>query len=207
MSFSHKIIEHLIKAPPTSREEILSVIRRHFATQNVSGQVRKHPRQFPTSTELLKTYNDLLESGRIAPNEKLAALLQKRPVRTLSGVAIITVLARPYPCPGKCSYCPTEVRMPKSYLEREPAAWRGLILRFDPYTQMRSRIETLIANGHPTDKIELIVKGGTWSAYPPIYQRWFLKRCFDGANDAGSDAKPEQYKTILEKSKRPEPSA
>ncbi len=167
-AFTKKIIEHLTTTPPQSREDILSVTRKLASKEK---GVR-----FPTSSELLKTYHDLLAKHRVAPNKKLEQLLQKRPVRTLSGVAIVTVLARPYPCPGKCSYCPTEVRMPKSYLEKEPAAWRGLILRFDPYTQMRSRIETLVANGHPTDKIELIVKGGTWSAYPAVYQRWFLKR-------------------------------
>lgn len=193
MVFTEKIIEHLIATPPVSRKEIANVTRKLAGEE---GGVA-----FPTTTELLKTYHTLVAEQRIVPNIQLAALLQKRPVRTLSGVAIITVLARPYPCPGKCSYCPTEVRMPKSYLEREPAAWRALILKFDPYTQMRSRIETLMGNGHPTDKIELIVKGGTWSAYPPTYQRWFLKRCFDGANDAGKATKPEDYTMLLAKSK------
>ncbi|MBI4281719.1 tRNA uridine(34) 5-carboxymethylaminomethyl modification radical SAM/GNAT enzyme Elp3, partial [Candidatus Uhrbacteria bacterium] len=193
MSFAQKIIKQLITTPPSSRDDILAVERRLAHAE--PGAL------FPTTMELLKVYHDLLETKKIIQNKTLEGLLQKHPMRTLSGVAIITVLARPYPCPGKCSYCPTEVRMPKSYLEKEPAAWRGLILRFDPYTQMRSRIETLTANGHPTDKIELIVKGGTWSAYPAVYQRWFLKRCFDGANDAGSDIKPEEYTTILTKSK------
>lgn len=195
MSFVQKIIKELIATPPASREDILAVERR-LAHQS-PGAV------FPTTMALLKAYHDLLEKKKISRNKTLEGLLQKHPMRTLSGVAIITVLARPYPCPGKCSYCPTEVRMPKSYLEKEPAAWRALILQFDPYTQMRSRIETLTANGHPTDKIELIVKGGTWSAYPAAYQRWFLKRCFDGANDAGNSATPEQYTALLTKSKEP----
>ncbi len=195
MSFAQKIIEELIATPPASREDILAVERR-LAHANPGAL-------FPTTMELLKVYHDLLKTKKISRKEALEKLLQKHPMRTLSGVAIITVLARPYPCPGKCSYCPTEVRMPKSYLEKEPAAWRALILKFDPYTQMRSRIETLTANGHPTDKIELIVKGGTWSAYPAAYQCWFLKRCFDGANDAGSKETPEQYTTLLLESKEP----
>jgi elongator complex protein 3 len=37
-------------------------------------------------------------------------------------------------------------------------------------------------NGHDTDKIELIVKGGTWSAYPQKYREWFIRRCFEAAN-------------------------
>ncbi|MDP3244491.1 MAG: tRNA uridine(34) 5-carboxymethylaminomethyl modification radical SAM/GNAT enzyme Elp3 [bacterium] len=112
----------------------------------------------------------------------LDKILQKRAVRTLSGVAIITVLTKPYPCPGKCVYCPTEARMPKSYLSNEPAAARALRLKFNPFNQVRERLKTLEANGHPTDKIELIVKGGTWSAYPWKYQMWFIGECFRACN-------------------------
>ncbi len=72
--------------------------------------------------------------------------------------------------------------MPKSYLPDEPAAARALSLKFNPYTQVKKRIEMLTMNGHDTDKIELIVKGGTWSAYPQKYREWFIKRCFEAAN-------------------------
>ncbi|MFA6553732.1 MAG: tRNA uridine(34) 5-carboxymethylaminomethyl modification radical SAM/GNAT enzyme Elp3 [Patescibacteria group bacterium] len=116
------------------------------------------------------------------PDQKLLRLLRKREIRTLSGVAPVTVLTKPYPCPGRCVYCPTEARMPKSYLSSEPAAQRGLSLKFDPYKQVKMRIDTLEANGHSADKIELIVLGGTWSHYPHDYQAWFIKRCFDAAN-------------------------
>jgi elongator complex protein 3 len=107
-----------------------------------------------------------------------------KPVRTLSGVTTVTVLTKPYPCPGKCIFCPTDVRMPKSYLPDEPGAMRGLEHNFDPYTQVRSRLEALANLGHPTDKIELLILGGTWSAYRRDYQEWFIKRCFDAMNTA-----------------------
>lgn len=115
-------------------------------------------------------------------NSGLLDLLRRRKIRTLSGVAVVTVLTKPHRCPGACVYCPTEARMPKSYLASEPAAQRALGYKFDPARQVAGRIAMLQTNGHPTDKIELIVLGGTWSAYPKRYQTWFIKRCFDAAN-------------------------
>ena len=107
-------------------------------------------------------------------------------MRTLSGVTTVTVLTKPYPCPGKCIFCPTDVRMPKSYLADEPGAMRGLEHDFDPYTQVKSRIQALESLGHPTDKIELLILGGTWSSYQRDYQEWFVKRCFDAMNEPPS---------------------
>jgi len=140
-----------------------------------------------TTADLRRAYLRLVARGEIAPNPGLDGLLRKRDVRTQSGVAIITVLTKPYPCPGTCTYCPTEVRMPKSYIETEPAAQRALINHFDPYMQVKSRLQALTNNGHPTDKVELIVKGGTWSAYRWDYQLWFIRRCFDACNDFGTE--------------------
>jgi elongator complex protein 3 len=106
-----------------------------------------------------------------------------KPMRTLSGVTTVTVLTKPYPCPGKCIFCPTDVRMPKSYLPDEPGAMRALQHEFDPYEQVFSRIRALENLGHPTDKIELLILGGTWSSYKRDYQEWFIKRCFDAMNE------------------------
>ncbi len=72
--------------------------------------------------------------------------------------------------------------MPKSYLANEPACMRAVLNKFDPYKQTITRLRSLKMTGHPTDKIELIVLGGTWSVYPKIYQNWFIKRCFDACN-------------------------
>lgn len=108
--------------------------------------------------------------------------LRARPVRTQSGVAPVTVLTKPFPCPGRCVFCPNDVRMPKSYLSLEPGAQRAARHRFDPFGQVWSRLSALRQNGHAIDKIELIVLGGTWSSYPEPYQRWFVKRCLDALN-------------------------
>ena len=82
----------------------------------------------------------LVESGEWAADPALLARIRMKPVRTLSGVTTVTVLTKPYPCPGKCIFCPTDVRMPKSYLPDEPGAMRGLQNDFDPYAQVRSRL-------------------------------------------------------------------
>jgi len=112
--------------------------------------------------------------------------VQRRPVRTQSGVTPLTVLTKPFPCPGKCIFCPNDVRMPKSYLSDEPGAQRAANNRFDPYLQTWNRLAAFDATGHPVDKIEMIVLGGTWSFYPEAYQVWFVKRCFDAMNDFGA---------------------
>jgi len=115
--------------------------------------------------------------------EALIEKLRMKPMRTQSGVAPVTVLSKPFACPGQCIFCPNDVRMPKSYLSMEPGAQRAAQHRFDPYTQTMSRLMAFFGNGHPIDKVELIVLGGTWSFYPEAYQIWFIKRCFDAMND------------------------
>ena len=92
--------------------------------------------------------------------------------------------------------------MPKSYISDEPAAARALQLQFDPYEQIVRRIDALQKNGHPTDKIELIVKGGTWNAYPLNYQYWFILRCFQACNSRNLKSKIKNLKLELEKLKK-----
>jgi elongator complex protein 3 len=82
--------------------------------------------------------------------------------------------------------------MPKSYLASEPGAQRAENNFFDPYLQTYNRIETLHDMGHPVDKIELIVLGGTWSSYPESYQRWFITQCFRAMNHFQNDEQDER---------------
>lgn len=137
---------------------------------------------------LVYAYRELTEAGEWEEDPALFEKLRMKPVRTLSGVTTVTVLTKPYPCPGKCIFCPTDARMPKSYLPDEPGAMRALHHEFDPYTQTAARIQALEAIGHPTDKIELLILGGTWSAYQRDYQRWFIQRCLEAMNGEGSDS-------------------
>ncbi len=155
--------------------EALNNIKRRILRTNKAGYI-------PTSTQLIKAYHKLIKENKIKASPELEKNLLRRAVRTMSGVTIVTALTKPFPCPGQCTYCPTEARMPKSYLSDEPAAARALSLRFDPYEQTWRRLEALKKNGHPIDKVELIIKGGTWNSYPITYQYWFIARCFEACN-------------------------
>lgn len=181
MTITETMIKSLLANPPATEEDFGVVLR------NILRQEKNSPANIPTKTALLKSYHKLLKQHKIKKSPALEKTLMRRAVRSLSGVSIITVLTKPFPCPGKCIYCPTEARMPKSYLADEPAAARALGLMFDPYQQVAQRILALKNNGHPTDKVELIVKGGTWNSYPIKYQYWFIARCFEACNNARFD--------------------
>lgn len=165
-------------------EETLAAIKHH---PTATGYIGKNV--------LVAAYNAMVDGGEIAPSNVLLAKIRMKPVRTLSGVTTVTVLTKHYHCPGKCIFCPDDIRMPKSYLPDEPGAMRGLHHKFDPYEQVTSRMEALRAVGHPTDKIELLILGGTWSAYKRDYQEWFIKRCFDALN-LNHEGKKQKTKKI-----------
>ncbi|MFH1235473.1 MAG: tRNA uridine(34) 5-carboxymethylaminomethyl modification radical SAM/GNAT enzyme Elp3, partial [Parcubacteria group bacterium] len=178
---THHITKELIRDLHASRPrtlEDLNQLKRDLAKRHGTGII--------SHTTLLETYRQFLADEKQEANKGLLDLLKRRAIRTLSGVAPITVLTKPYPCPGRCVYCPTERNMPKSYIASEPAAQRALQNAFDPYKQVRNRIDQLEMNGHVADKIELIVLGGTWSFYEKDYQEWFIKRCFEAANEVES---------------------
>jgi len=121
---------------------------------------------------------------------KLLPLLRRKTTRTISGVTVIAVMAKPYPCPQTepCAYCPGGPRLgvPQSYTGFEPAAMRGIQNMFDPFLQVKTRIEQLQAIGHNVDKAELIIMGGTFPAVPLEYQRWFVQRCLDAITEKES---------------------
>ena len=123
---------------------------------------------------------------------RLIRTLQVKPRRTASGVATVTVLTKPWPCSSACLYCPNDVRMPKSYLADEPACQRAERNWFDPYLQVAARLRTLHQMGHVTDKVELIVLGGTWSDYPEAYQIWYMHELFRALNDMADEAVVER---------------
>lgn len=118
--------------------------------------------------------------------ENLLRALQVKPRRTASGVATISVITKPWPCASDCLYCPNDLRMPKSYIADEPACQRAERNRFDPYLQVRSRLRALEEMGHVTDKVELIILGGSWTDYPAAYRRWFVAELFRALNEAGT---------------------
>lgn len=148
--------------------------------------VRRHPKPGGGSwskSEILRSFRFFAPSyGWLDRERSFVEKVRMKPIRTASGVAPVTVLTKPFPCPGKCIFCPNDVRMPKSYLSREPGAQRAAQHDFDPFAQTLGRLWALYNTGHAVDKVEMIVLGGTWSFYPESYQIWFVKRCFDAMN-------------------------
>lgn len=183
-------------APEEHERELLAIVRaidKLPRVQNLDRILRRHPKNGTalfSKSELIAGYRYL--AGRYALESEPRVFLEKvrmKPVRSLSGVTPVTILTKPFPCPGTCIFCPNDVRMPKSYLANEPGAQRAGMHRFDPYEQTHSRLSALYWIGHPVDKVELIVLGGTWSFYPEPYQLWFLTRVFEALNDFGPGAR------------------
>lgn len=173
---------------PTVLQELINeVLQKQVITEQEVDRLKKayaKKYKMPTAPhyQLLEAYKSLLEKHEIKQSKKLETVLRKRKIRTLSGVAPLAVLTKPFPCPGKCTFCPESKDAPKSYHPLEPAVMRAIRNDYDPYRQARSRLEMLERNGHCIEKIELIIVGGTFSSYPKSYQKEFIKRCFDALN-------------------------
>ena len=173
MNALESIIKLLLKSWAIAPVD-LALIKRKVA--------KKYKISCPSNIDLLKTYHEMVENKRLKPSKKIEFLLRTRPIRSLSGIVNVSVLTKPYPCPGKCVYCPSQKGTPKSYLNNEPAVMRAILNKYDPYKQVKMRLRALENTGHPTDKVELRIIGGTWSFYPKKYQIWFIKRCFEACN-------------------------
>lgn len=139
----------------------------------------------PYFLQVKQKNEELWQSWNVTPEleERFIRSVRMKPRRTASGVATITVITRPHTCSSNCIYCPCDLRMPKSYLANEPACQRAELTFFDPYVQVAARLQALHQMGHSTDKVELIVLGGTWSDYPESYQYWFIKELFRALNE------------------------
>ena len=118
----------------------------------------------------------------------------RKSTRTISGVTPVAVMTMPAPCPGRCVYCPTFAAMPQSYTPESPAVLRGIECQFDAVKQVKVRLRSLADMGHPIDKIELIIMGGTFPATPKEYQYQFIKDCFDALNGVVSATLAEAKK-------------
>ena len=178
------VLEKLRAQPDLTNDAYLRIVNVH---------ARQTGRHFSKS-ELMQGYRLLVEAGKMEQDRELARRLTRKPVRTHSGVAPVTVLTKPFPCPGQCIFCPTFERMPKSYVPDEPGAMRATQNEFDPYRQTESRLRSFQAIGHNVNKVELLILGGTWSSYPRDYQEWFVQRCLDAMNGRDSASLAEAQK-------------
>lgn len=146
---------------------------------------RKYKIKYPSNSEIIKYL-------KTEEYRRLIQILKLKPIRSISGVNVVTVMTKPHPCPkdSPCIYCPGGLASgtPQSYTGKEPATLRGLQYEFNPYEQVRGRINQLKAIGHEVSKVELIILGGTITAMPLEYQRNFIKRCLDALNGIDSES-------------------
>jgi elongator complex protein 3 len=186
MNFYSEIIDLILADKIHSKEEL------HKAKVKLCKKYNL--KIIPPDSEILACLPDNFSEDE---TESLVDVLRKKPMRTISGVAIVAVMTSPENCPhGLCIPCPggPESGTPQSYTGHEPAALRASLNDFDPYLQTKNRISQLQAIGHPTDKIDLIIMGGTFTARSPYYQEWFVKRCFDALNGEESSSLDEAKK-------------
>ncbi len=137
----------------------------------------------------------ILEEATAEERSIISPIIRKKPTRTISGVAVVAVMCKPHKCPhGRCTYCPESDIAPPSYTGEEPAALRARMYNFDPYMQTYNRLLQLESIGHPLDKVELIVMGGTFPSYFICYQEWFITRCLNAMNDFGLEDRETRVK-------------
>src|SRR6266571_940238 len=182
---STEILERLLALENPSKEDV----------NKVKIEVcRKYKSPFvPANSSILQLLSDDLRP-------RLRPVLTDKQVRGISGVTTVAVMPKPYGCPhGKCTYCPggPEVGVPRAYTGKEPAVMRALENDYDPFLQVQSRVAQLHAMGHPVDKVELILVGGTFPFLPRTYQEDFVKRCFDALNCVDSYSL-EEAKSLAE---------
>ncbi|MBC7118429.1 MAG: tRNA uridine(34) 5-carboxymethylaminomethyl modification radical SAM/GNAT enzyme Elp3 [Methanobacteriaceae archaeon] len=169
------IIEEIVKGKIKTREELENLKRR------VCNDLKL--KKFIGNSTILK-YATKKE------RKIIEELLRKKPTRTISGVAIVAVMCQPHPCPhGRCLYCPESEKAPPSYTGEEPAALRARMYKFHPYHQVYNRLKQLHSIGHPTDKVELIIMGGTFPSQTLCYQEWFITQCLKAMIDFGANIK------------------
>jgi len=188
LKIKERAIQELLGTKIRSKADLM-VAKRKIA--------KKYSIKILCNSDILKVYQEEILAGRMKARPELIRILRKRAIRTMSGIAPVAVLTKPYPCPGKCAYCPTEKNVPQSYLSNEPAVMRAIRCHYHPYKQVQQRLRALEANGHQPTKIELIVIGGTWSALPKKYKYWYITSCFAGANNYNAKYKMQNTKLNL----------
>ncbi len=171
--FSEEIIELILSGKISSKEQLNSFKLKLARDYSLA--------RFPSNPDIFSFAKN--------KNKKLLSLLSIKPSRSLSGIVSVAIMPKPFPCPGNCVYCPSSLVdeiTPKSYTGKEPSTMRALANDFDAIKQIRNRIQQLNNTGHSTEKIELIVMGGTFPAAPLNYQKQFMLDCFNAINKTKS---------------------
>lgn len=170
-----------------------AIIKRIITEKNETNKDLTKLKLWACKTYGLKQFprnSDILAAATAEQRKKILKTLKLKPIRSVSGVYIITVMPKPYPCPKDkpCIYCPggPDEGTPQSYTGKEPAGRRAQEHNYDPYMQVKSRIQQFNVMGHTVDKVELIIFGGTITCYPKDYLEWFVSQCLNALSDSNA---------------------
>ncbi len=164
-------------------------------TEKIRNQITKdYASTPPRNIELVQAYHTLIDKGTVEANDFILNQIIKRRVRTLSGIANITVMLKAFGCPGKCIFCPSQPGMPKSYFSNQPAMLRAVRNDFNAYQQVKARLSGLKLQGHDITKIDIRTAGGTWSSYLDDYQEHFIKSIYYALNEGAG--KPQDLQAV-----------
>lgn len=187
MKHLEQILRDIVSGKIKSSEELQKAKMKYCKEFGVS--------ELPKNSELLEYVNEI----EVIEKDEVESVLQRKPARKKSGVTVIACMTSPAECPhGRCIMCPggpnKETPSPQSYTGKEPAALRAERNDFDPKKQVEDRLSQYKAIGHQTDKVDLIVMGGTFPARAWGYQKSFVKGCLDGLNGSISGSLEEAKK-------------
>ncbi len=174
-----ELIRQLVKTQDLTKKKV-EHIKKQWA--------KKHKR------DLLPLNSEILAACSNSEKERLRRVLVTKPTRTLSGVSVVAIMAKPAKCPGTCVYCPKGPEAPQSYTGYEPAALRARANKYDAYAQVVNRLDQLAAVGHSVQKNELIIMGGTFPAQTWSYQKSFVTAAFNGFNSSRAKTLGEAQK-------------
>ena len=183
LEFARRVVLEIVEDDPQDKLDF----------QRISKMMMQKHKAVLSKANMLAGYQDLLEKRVLEePHPFLEEHLMSKAPRSQSGVLVVTVFTSAYPetdgekqnfsCQWNCYYCPNEPGQPRSYLLNEPGVRRANQLGFDPIRQFTERVKALVAIGHPADKVELLVLGGTWESYPQSYREQFVRDLFYAAN-------------------------
>ena len=167
--------------------------RRELSLKDISSLIRSSSSKYHLSK--IPKFYDILKY--LPTDSNIRKTMMVKPIKTASGVLVITVMAKPYDCPhGKCIYCPggKELNIPLSYTGKEPVTRLAQKLNFEPRYQIITKLEQECSRGHNISKVELVIVGGTFPFMPEDYQRNFIKECFDALNGIESNSLREAQK-------------
>lgn len=174
-----QIIDEIIFA--LDKEKNIETKEQFIKLQNSIYSKYKISKPIP-NIAFIERYNILIDEKKLVYNPVIFKLFRKRAVRSLSWISVISLLTKPYSCPGQCIYCPTYPELPKSYITNEPAVMRAELNKFDAIKQVQNRLRSLEITGHNIDKCDIRIIGWTWWYYDSEYREEFIKNIFDACS-------------------------